>query len=642
MALAGCASFLFAADAPPAPKAEPGAVEKVDVKKEEPVVLPAKVVVPLSEHEQKIQVYIREAFADAGRPYFKNRKPQELYAQAAVLKGLEKNLVIQRASKSEESVRAARMEARALFDPVLTASYAHSQNDAYKRFRKGRDFKKATQLINGENVIVLSEEAQELTTIQQIVFLNPRVAQFKRGKIQASQKTLSSSVANDTFNLRIDQQLPWGPSLFLTGASVRKETFDELEGEFGRPWSSQLSANLVMPVPFTKDFGPYSTQDVSLKLADLDNQRAFWDTKTVINSTLVAIDHAYWDLTASMESLRATIENRKSVAVLVGNVAKQLEAGRTTEYGKLQIDTEFAAVKELEEGAWNRYVQSSNALANLLDYEKDLVLIPAAYAQRLGDVPAWNQEEAYAAGMHYRPELMAERVSAKSSDVLVRFQRNQNRPDLLFSATFNHEQFGDLFGYDTFTDSLSNLQNQDTRRQDYTVTYTYPVRNRGFKSAYKEAKAGADQQGVAVELSQNLVEQQIGNALVLIAGSKAKAALALEDFKLATASYEQAKQLHEAGRVTEFELTSKSRELLFADLSQVEASIEYKKAESRLLAAEGVLPFRYAEMTAPNSFERRRVKALESSQALRFFAPSATGAKKGAAGDGGAKSEAPK
>ncbi len=486
---------------------------------------------------------------------------------------------------------------------------------------------------------MLSEEAQEQTTIQQIVFLNPRVAQFKRQKVQASQKT--PGVTNDTFNLRVDQQLPWGASLFLTGASVRQETFDELQGEFGRPWSTQLSANVVMPIPFTKDFGPYSTQDVSLKIADLDKQRAFWDTKTVINSTLVAIDHAYWELAASMETLRATIENRKSVETLVDNVKKLLEAGRATEYGKLQMETEVATVKELEEAAWNQYIQSSNALANLLDYDKDLVLIPAAYSLRLNETPVWSQDEAYAAGMHYRPELMAERISAKASNVLVRFQRDQLRPDVLFTTNFQHEQFGGLFGYHTWTDSLSSLQNQDARKQNFTATYTYPVMNRALKSAYKEAKAGADQQGISVEIAQNSVEQQIGDALVFIASSKAKAALAMEDYKLATLSYDQAKQLHENGRMTEFELVSKSRDVLNADLSQVRASIEYKKSETQLLAAEGVLPYRYAEMAAPNSFERRRVRALESSQALHFFAPTGQGAAKPVAADGGAKKEVP-
>ncbi len=128
-ALAACSSLLFAAEVPPAPKVQPGAAEKVESKKEEPVVLSAKVATTLPEHEQKIQVIIREAFAEAGRPYFKNRKPQELYAQEAVLKGIEKNLGIQRAGKSEDSVKAALEETRALFDPVLTATYSHSQDD---------------------------------------------------------------------------------------------------------------------------------------------------------------------------------------------------------------------------------------------------------------------------------------------------------------------------------------------------------------------------------------------------------------------------------------------------------------------------------------------------------------------------------
>ncbi len=103
--------------------------------------------------------------------------------------------------------------------------------------------------------------------------------------------------------------------------------------------------------------------------------------------------------------------------------------------------------------------------------------------------------------------------------------------------------------------------------------------------------------------------------------------LADENLRLAQESLKQAKDFFDGGRMTEFEMVTKNRDVLFADFAHIAAAVEYKKAETQLLFAEGILPYLYANMTAPNSLEKRRIGVLDSANALRFFGPS--GAKDG-------------
>lgn len=621
---------LCAADA-----AAPAAPEK----KEETAKVPVAVAPALTEAETNLKTYIENAFpkegAQGGRSALTNRKPTAVTAQQAALAGLLRNLSMARAEKQEEVVKAAREEARAVFDPVLTASFDKTHTETFTRHRIGRVFHRATQLINGENRLVFSPEAQEATQIQYLIFANPRPNFYTHERVDASVRSPQEPQGSYTFAAQIDQQLPWGPVVSISGVSVRQQTFNELGGEFGAPWTTSLNVTVDLPLPGTKDFGRYAFADVQLKVAGYDKERAFWDTKTIINSTMVDIDHAYWDLAGAVENLRASVDNRKSLEKILADIEKMIAAGRTTDYGRQQVVAELANVKESEEAAWEGFIKASNRLNNLLDQDKSLVFFPLGYSKLLYETLALNTKDANEIALENRPELKAEKISKKASDLLEQFQKHQvRRPDIRFKGSYDHKQLGFVFGYQDWWDSMRNLQHQDARVENYALIYTRAVQQRTLRGQYDGAKAAAAQQGVLVEQTVNTIEQDVGDAMVLLMTRKKQLELAAENLKLAQESLKLAKEFFDGGRLTEFEIVTKNRDVLFADFSNISAAVEYKKAESQLLFAEGILPYLYANMTAPNSLEKRRIGVLDSANALRFFGPS------GAKADGGAP-EAP-
>ncbi|MCW8132494.1 MAG: TolC family protein, partial [Planctomycetota bacterium] len=521
--------------------------------------------------------------------------------------------------KDESIVKSAVEEARAVFDPVINANFTHAYNQSFDRKRIGRVFHRRTVNVGGQNLLIFDAEAQEATQIESLVFANPRPDFYRREQVDASSENPTGPAADETFDITFEQQLPWGHSITFGGTSIRHQTFDELMGEFGAPWITNLQASFVIPIPFSKDWGSYAPAETGIKVANLNRERAFWDTKTVINNTIVTIDHAFWNLAAAAENLRAASENRKSVETILADLKKMVEAGRATDYGNQQVEAELAAVREVEEGAWGAYLQASNFLVNLLDHDKKTVFIPAGYTRLIEEHMALNTKEANQIAIENRPELKAARVSAKVSAVLVRFQQNQTKPDLKVSGTYQHKQLNFKFGYQDWWDSIRALPNQDARVQTYQFDFSRAVFNRTVYGNANAARAGEAQANVTVEATVNQIEQDVGDALVSLLSRKRQVELAAENLRLARETLKQAKEFYTGGRLTEFEIVTHNRTVLLADLSLVAASAAYKSAESQLLFAQGVLPYQYASMTAPNSLEQRRIGVLTQANALRFF-----------------------
>jgi outer membrane protein TolC len=687
------------------PAAQPVAADAV--KKEEAAPKAEAKRPPLPEAEQKVHALIKDAFAGAkARGYMKGRVAQEVFPAQAVLMALERNLSIETTRKGEEIAAAAKMEARAVFDPFITVSYTHTNKSTNTRMEKVHTFQRRTvnDIRDGANVLDMAGQAIPKFPQKRIVFSNPRPQGYFIKRNIASLELPNGPEEVDNYNFRVDQQMPWGPSAFLLLASRRQETLyddgpdaeidqriqnlntiiadpnvSDAEKEavrlqqqelirlfkrtvfkfssYNRPWTSSFTLGGFVPVPLTKDWGKYARADVSITLAGLDQERAFYDTKTVIDITLRNVDHLYWDLVAAMENLRAAVENRTILEALQQSTQKALDAGRVTIYAKHQIDTQLAGVKELEEQAWSAYLQTSNALANQLDADDNVVLLPAGYSENLAKQMVPNFSDAYAVALENRPDLKAQQVGGRVSEILLRHQINQRRPDLKYTPTLKFAQNTKPLGYKSVGASLGalflgdgsegrfpvnvpnkgisrpaaesqihqlfleNKNGPDLRQHSHTLSYAWPYKNRAAKAAVEEVTADRDRADINIEISVRTVEQNVGDAIADILSAREQSRLAMEQYNLAKQQYDEAGKLMDAGKMTEFEILSRTSDLLNADLNRIASSAAYKKAESQLLQAEGILANTYNQARSESEVDDVRLEALAQGGALRFFKP---------------------
>lgn len=444
----------------------------------------------------------------------------------------------------------------------------------------------------------------------------------------ASTKTPEDITGSLSFS--IFQQLPWGPQLEITTTpTYHNMAYDKFGDSFGRSYFSTVSGSIFLPLPGTKNFGPYSVNDANIKVFKEQKEAAMWDLKGQINAILQVVDARYLALVNAVTNVDVALKNRKSVEELAAQTAQLFTANRTTQFGKDQVDSELLRVKQAEEAAWNAYVAASDALVELLNLDTGTLLVPVAYSKGLNDRMQYEGANAAAVGLENRPELKSATAAVNIARIKMKFQKQQDRPDvsLTGSVTLSQTQYanGQGFrgsggiGYESLADSMENVFRRDVQDESYSARYQRSLFHRGEHARIAEAEAGLDQSKLSLRATENLVKNQVNDAVALLDAAKAAVEAAKAHLDNARKAYDMTLELQKAGRITEFEVIAKNQDLYSSEYALNAVLTQYKQAETQLLYAQGVLAARYPERTASNAFDKYRLGLLRASNALQFF-----------------------
>lgn len=590
------------------------------------------------ENERQIHAVIKREISTekevAGR--FVGKRITEIDQWETAFLALRKNLSIRRGYIAEQIAKQALLEAQAVFDPVLTLSVAYDHSETFTRRERDLRFRRGT----GPDRILEGDPDDPRGT--QVEFNQARPEGFSPSDIVASQAPITGPTKRLTYDVSLFQQLPWGARLFLTYEAIDQERFFTnfpaffrnnpnpqpgfvAFGSYDRPWISSLLATLVLPVPGSRNFGPYADQEVAIKLQDLGKDRAYWVVEDIINTTLRDVDIAYWDLVNSLLSLQITLDNRQQVGTLLEKTLELYNLEEATTYDKAQAEAELARIQGVEEDAWNNYVLASDALVRLLDKEADELLLPVGFTRtlKLPFPPAsLRLEELAAAGTADNPARIASTIDVQAARIEQRRRAVRTRPDVNFTADVAVQQSNSRFGYKSFEDSVANLVEPDSIQQTYSLAYLYPWGNRAVKAQHAAAKAATERQGLLLRQTDNRIIRDINNAWAALRSADSRIEITARNVQLAKTAYEKALQQQAERAVTEYELVLQSGRLLTAKQNHILAQTRRKRAEARLLAALGRLPRVYAERIAQTDLDRYRLKLLSVNHVLRHFGES--------------------
>jgi len=609
--------------------------------------------------EDSLKAIAREFSVDQGAgQYAGGKQPRLVSLRAAADAALKKNLGIKVGREDAERIRTAIDEADAVFNPVFNVTLGYRQTMTHERQQFGKvNIKAFNAFRTGSHLNIpsipgqmigcgtppLVPEATEPVPDGVMCIVrddrpgaNAEPRPVYLGFIQQDGKTVQKMVKaskkkqhdpEETFNydVQVEQQLPWGPAYRVSTFTTDRDVFYNKRGDsFDRDFATTLLFEALVPVPGSKDFGPNSPADVNVRLTEKAAERADWDLRNIINSTLAGVDVVYWEVVRAVENLAMVVENRRLVEQQVERTNRLFELGQTTAYGKAQVDAELARLKTLEEQAKANVIAVSNSLAPLLEQSGEAVdpylLLPRDYRPLLDNLLIVDTGGVLATAMKNRPDLAAEKVSKQQSEIGVEFSKHQLRPDLSLTASVNSKQDGSAVGYQNYWESIRNVTNPDTFTQNYGANYKYPWRNRALKARYEQAQKLDSDQGVVIQDLENNVGRQINDALADLFGARARVNTADKNVEFAQAAFDKLIERRNAGGdVRELELVTKSRELLTARQARVNALIDNKIAESNLLAAQGIIASAYGERTAINDFERERLDGLSKHSLLRYF-----------------------
>ncbi|HTT07723.1 MAG TPA: TolC family protein [Gammaproteobacteria bacterium] len=594
--------------------------------------------------------------------YVEPRKVRLLPLRAAALEALQKNLSITVGHESAELVEQAIKEADAIFNPTFLFNVGFDQSTTYERSHFGTvsiqtfspcffgcngdplGFGGPSPLtgVNGSITIppdILHPGTPRVNLLQFIQVSSsslppghlcnqdPVLASgFCMKEVDASTSSKTGPTRTMKYSVEVDQQLPWGPSfsvgLFTTDHKVYYNQAQRLS--FNRPYATTMVFNMTLPVPGGKDFGPQAPNDVSLRQAEKSAERAVWDLRSIINSTLLEVDNSYWQLVRSIENLAVVIDNRQHMEKIAEHTAHLYSQGLTTAYGKAQVDAELANLKTEEEAAKVAVITASNNLAPLLETSGEstdpYLILPRDYLPLLDKLLVVDAGQAVQQGLAHRPDLAAERVSKEQSEIALEFQRHQLRPDLKLTANVTAAQDNSQIGYRTYWKSIGAVGDPDTLSKNYNLNYHYPWGNRAFKAQFVQAEKSDEAEALTVRNVENTVGQQVNDALAAVFAARAQVDITEKNVNFAQTAYDKLVKRREiGGDVRELELVTKSQELLAARLNHINALINNKIAESNLLAAQGIIAAAYGEATAPSSVDIQRLESLAGYGVFKYF-----------------------
>ena len=595
--------------------------------------------------ERRLNGLVVAARQGDGRAILGGYQLVELSRRQAALKALARNLGLLKGRIASEIAAAVLEEARAVFDPVLAASANYSSSLTYQRLTFASKHKRVTEIVaagdndSGGNVCfapgdnadandtncyrVVFDEDSTVAFIQYDQF---RAEGFENTKVTASEASTTGKTKTYTLATSIAQQLPWGPSLMLAYDAVYKNTKFinnpgasglETFGSYDRPWTSNLSLSLSLPLPFTRNFGSFNGTDMALRLSEIDRQVATWQVQILVNDTLRDVELAFWTLVGRAKALETARRDLENTERLVSRTERLYALKRITRYDHAQVVSQRPRAAADWEQALSAYVAAANSLAQLLGSEGRVLYLPVAYSDTLErlSVPAQNLD----ALRQNHPQLLQSALNLRRAELQIDAATVALRPDLALSYDTTVGQSNSLFGYRYWISSVLDIEQPDTTTQTASLVYSHAFGRRSDRAGHDSARYRLERLRAQREITDNGLLQKVRGALTAVESARHAIALARQRQELAGQSYNAARRLQERRQVTEYEITQQLNGLLAADTALIQAQIAGKQGETRLLASLGILARVYGQRTALTNFDRGRLKRLESVGILRLF-----------------------
>ena len=262
----------------------------------------------------------------------------------------------------------------------------------------------------------------------------------RQAQTQAATSALAggSTVNNGTFasNVGLNQTLPWGGSYTATWNSQRLTT-NNLFSSFSPQLSSNLNAQYTQPL--LRNFQIDSIRQqvaVSKKVRDLSDIQL----DSVVTQTLRNVKNAYWDLSYSINNLKAQQESLALSRQSLKDNQKRVEIGTMAPIDIVQAQAEVANNE-------SNVIVAEAAIKTAQDALRALILDPATpdvwnIVFEPTDAPSFDAraidlDAAVRTALDKRSDVRTAKNALEQSDINIKFYGNQIKPDVNANIGYN-------------------------------------------------------------------------------------------------------------------------------------------------------------------------------------------------------------
>jgi outer membrane protein TolC len=418
------------------------------------------------------------------------------------------------------------------------------------------------------------------------------------GRPAPSQNTFSSSFG-------LSQRYRTG-AVVSASTSVAREGTDGLFSPFAPAYTSSLGVDLQQPLLRNRVIDPSRT---ALLVTALDRERSGAALTRQVQETVADVEKAYWSLVAA----------RRELDVRRGNLTLAEQQHRETQ---IRIEANTVAVSDLAQPAAEierRRGELLSAQESVVRAERTLKLL------MIGDLddPAWaaglvptdvpdaspipvDLAAALTAARRSRPEISELAARGSQHDLEVALARDQLKPrmDLVASYTVRG-MAGDLesgsfpFGnvpvspLPSLTGGMGNSWSNlfDRKFPDAVVglSFEVPMGRREARGAVAAAEADRRRTSTMAEALQERIATEVLNAVTAIETAQGRIQAARAGLAAATTQLRAEQDRFDAGLSTNFFVLTRQNDLALAQLAEIAALTDYRKAYAELARATGTL-----------------------------------------------------
>ena len=285
-------------------------------------------------------------------------------------------------------------------------------------------------------------QIQDTAVYQARSFWSPQISATlsKQSQSQAVTNSLaggSNSITNGNFftSANLNQTLPWGGS-YTANFNNQRITSTNLFTTFSPQIASNV--NFQYSQPLLRNF---SIDAIRQQIAISKKGRELSDIQldAVINTTVRNVKNAYWDLSATINNLKAQQESLALAQQSLSDNRKRVEIGTLAPIDIVQAQAEVASNEE-------RVIVAEALIQRAQDNLRALILEPsttdfwtttfepsdaAPFQEQAIDIDA-----AVRRALDVRADLRQAKNTLERSDIDIRYLRNQILPDINAQATY--------------------------------------------------------------------------------------------------------------------------------------------------------------------------------------------------------------
>jgi outer membrane protein TolC len=428
----------------------------------------------------------------------------------------------------------------------------------------------------------------------------------KRDTTNASFSFLEStdtvSTIRGTYAAEISQLIPTGGTFSVSVDGYRSETTQRLQTINPR-YSTTLT--FAFNQPLLRNFGlKIARREIIIARNNLDISES--QLKRVLQQTVYNVEEAYWNLVASIETLKVREQSLRLAQELLEKNKRAVEVGTLAPIEILSAESAVASRQADILQAQATVKDNEDRLKILLNLAsegipEDIQIIPA-------DKPYLEEkittlDAALRTAMDNRPDLQGTRLGIKNQEMNLSYAKNQMLPNLSFSASYwspglsgtqliydpNHP-FEDPIGSSEYgsSDAWKDTLGFEYKNWSAGITLDIPLNSIFSRANYNQAKVNLDQSLLRLKDAEQQIFLEVKSAVRAVQTNYERVQAYKAARELAERTLEAEEEKFRVGISTPYFVLQYQTELTTAQTNELGAIIDYNLSLARLERAMGV------------------------------------------------------